>query len=190
MHACMHAQLSTQTFKIEHPPSYDPTTHFAVLVTVQDARQPVDDPSLCLVFSWDELEMFGIPGLADMMFEGAGMADAMTDPGGVAELNRLVAGLQLAPPSLTEAQNATAAADLKGAMKAVKKESGCPVCGAPYVKRKGHCAGCGLVWYCSKECQTVHWKAGHKAVCKLGRELMLAEGGALACASASKGVIP
>ncbi len=27
------------------------------------------------------------------------------------------------------------------------------------------CARCGVVEYCSRECQTVHWRAGHKADC-------------------------
>jgi hypothetical protein len=27
------------------------------------------------------------------------------------------------------------------------------------------CAVCGVAAYCSKRCQTAHWKAGHKAVC-------------------------
>jgi hypothetical protein len=27
------------------------------------------------------------------------------------------------------------------------------------------CARCGLVVYCSRECQRVHWKAGHKQLC-------------------------
>ena len=29
------------------------------------------------------------------------------------------------------------------------------------------CAQCASVAYCSKECQRKHWKAGHKAVCKV-----------------------
>jgi hypothetical protein len=28
------------------------------------------------------------------------------------------------------------------------------------------CGGCGLVKYCDKGCQTLHWKAGHKLRCK------------------------
>ena len=30
------------------------------------------------------------------------------------------------------------------------------------------CTICRLAFYCSKECQTKHWKAGHKKVCKPG----------------------
>ena len=29
------------------------------------------------------------------------------------------------------------------------------------------CGGCGMVRYCSKDCQRKHWKAGHKMMCKL-----------------------
>ena len=32
------------------------------------------------------------------------------------------------------------------------------------------CAGCGVVRYCSPECQKVDWKAGHKAECKRMRD--------------------
>ncbi|KAI5778592.1 hypothetical protein EDC01DRAFT_712524 [Geopyxis carbonaria] len=28
------------------------------------------------------------------------------------------------------------------------------------------CAGCKLVQYCGKPCQTAHWKAGHRSICK------------------------
>ena len=27
------------------------------------------------------------------------------------------------------------------------------------------CGGCGEVFYCSKECQKIHWRAGHKTEC-------------------------
>lgn len=32
----------------------------------------------------------------------------------------------------------------------------------------GACARCGRVGYCSKECQTAHWRAGHRAWCNGG----------------------
>jgi hypothetical protein len=38
------------------------------------------------------------------------------------------------------------------------------------------CSGCGLVYYCSKECQKAHWKA-HKSVCKAKREARSGSGG-------------
>eukprot|EP00594_Rhizosolenia_setigera_P021078 CAMPEP_0178979464 /NCGR_PEP_ID=MMETSP0789-20121207/25856_1 /TAXON_ID=3005 /ORGANISM="Rhizosolenia setigera, Strain CCMP 1694" /LENGTH=245 /DNA_ID=CAMNT_0020669571 /DNA_START=90 /DNA_END=827 /DNA_ORIENTATION=+ len=28
------------------------------------------------------------------------------------------------------------------------------------------CSNCKLAWYCSKECQRAHWKAGHRKICK------------------------
>ena len=44
----------------------------------------------------------------------------------------------------------------------------CSVCGA-----RGKCLtcqGCGMVHYCGRKCQKKHWKAGHKAECKLMSE--------------------
>eukprot|EP00961_Rhodomonas_salina_P098211 1321655-Rhodomonas_salina.2 len=42
--------------------------------------------------------------------------------------------------------------------------SGCAVCGTeqPTLSR---CARCHLVRYCSKECQTIHWRQGHNKLC-------------------------
>ncbi|KAF9533121.1 hypothetical protein CPB83DRAFT_757950 [Crepidotus variabilis] len=28
------------------------------------------------------------------------------------------------------------------------------------------CSGCGGYWYCNAECQTIHWKRGHKQLCR------------------------
>ncbi|ORY44018.1 hypothetical protein BCR33DRAFT_233483 [Rhizoclosmatium globosum] len=34
-----------------------------------------------------------------------------------------------------------------------------------------YCAACKTVKYCSKECQRVHWKAGHKRCCRPAQDL-------------------
>ncbi|KAJ6828991.1 ubiquitin carboxyl-terminal hydrolase 19-like [Iris pallida] len=39
----------------------------------------------------------------------------------------------------------------------------CAVCGKPAPKK---CSGCKREWYCSHECQSKHWGAGHKFKCK------------------------
>jgi len=35
------------------------------------------------------------------------------------------------------------------------------------------CSGCHCVSYCNADCQRSHWKAGHKLMCKMRKELML-----------------
>jgi MYND finger len=43
----------------------------------------------------------------------------------------------------------------------------CAACGAARAARPLQaCTRCGLVWYCSPECQKAHWKAAHKAQCR------------------------
>jgi hypothetical protein len=39
----------------------------------------------------------------------------------------------------------------------------CAVCGVHSTLK---CGGCKMVYYCGKEHQTLHWKSGHKNVCK------------------------
>jgi len=39
----------------------------------------------------------------------------------------------------------------------------CEQCGAEDAKQR--CARCGASWYCSRECQRIAWKAGHKVKC-------------------------
>jgi MYND finger len=42
-----------------------------------------------------------------------------------------------------------------------------PDCNVPLIKDElMTCSGCGSVCYCSKACQVVHWKLGHKKACK------------------------
>lgn len=41
----------------------------------------------------------------------------------------------------------------------------CHNCHSTSVVANKTCSRCKLVFYCSSECQTVHWKAGHKRVC-------------------------
>ncbi|KAJ6497693.1 hypothetical protein C8R45DRAFT_983874 [Mycena sanguinolenta] len=43
------------------------------------------------------------------------------------------------------------------------ENSQCIKTGAMHPLKK--CAGCGLAWYCSRECQTADWKAVHRASC-------------------------
>ena len=40
----------------------------------------------------------------------------------------------------------------------------CPICAA--TDKLSACAQCGTVWYCTREHQKQHWKAGHKQSCK------------------------
>lgn len=40
------------------------------------------------------------------------------------------------------------------------------------------CAQCGLVYYCSSQCQKVDWKMGHKGLCKNLQEWRDASAGA------------
>ena len=46
---------------------------------------------------------------------------------------------------------------------AIKSERSCVVCGA--TENLKSCVRCQSVSYCSKECQTADWKAGHKRTC-------------------------
>jgi hypothetical protein len=55
-----------------------------------------------------------------------------------------------------------------GAAGAAAGEPGCAQCGA--ARRKNNkklqrCAGCGLIRYCSRECQKAHWKVQHRHEC-------------------------
>ncbi|ETW07927.1 hypothetical protein H310_02330 [Aphanomyces invadans] len=50
-----------------------------------------------------------------------------------------------------------------GFIQHVTGKGGCYACGAD---AKTACARCLCVRYCSKECQTEDWKAGHKRACK------------------------
>eukprot|EP00953_Heterococcus_sp_UTEX-ZZ885_P020869 11681-Heterococcus_DN1.PRE.1 len=47
--------------------------------------------------------------------------------------------------------------------------SGCNAAGCSKTAKKW-CAQCHAVKYCSRECQLLDWKAGHKAVCSVKRE--------------------
>jgi hypothetical protein len=46
-------------------------------------------------------------------------------------------------------------------------ERKCAACdaGIPAGKKNSRCSGCGLVYYCCKDCQVAHWKQ-HKSACK------------------------
>ncbi|TFY73711.1 hypothetical protein EWM64_g10301, partial [Hericium alpestre] len=47
----------------------------------------------------------------------------------------------------------------------------CDICRKQALKKAfKRCTGCGVVVYCSKECQTTGWKKGHKEECKLTKE--------------------
>jgi hypothetical protein len=63
--------------------------------------------------------------------------------------------------------------DLTSAMQRldlVKTGAICDACGisASETVKLMRCARCNEVWYCSKECQTVDWKATHKKNCLNG----------------------
>jgi hypothetical protein len=62
---------------------------------------------------------------------------------------------------------------------------GCAHCAATGREGGGKlllCASCGVVAYCSRECQVAHWKAAHKQMCS--RKPCAAEGSAGAAAAA------
>ncbi|GLC43621.1 hypothetical protein PLESTM_001496700 [Pleodorina starrii] len=42
--------------------------------------------------------------------------------------------------------------------------------------RLAACGRCGAAWYCCRDCQTAHWRAGHRAEC--GGGTVAAAGGA------------
>jgi hypothetical protein len=44
-------------------------------------------------------------------------------------------------------------------------EGACCICGLQSLRLK-ECGGCRTVWYCSRGCQRMGWKAGHKHECK------------------------
>jgi hypothetical protein len=46
----------------------------------------------------------------------------------------------------------------------VRADQCCAQCQRIEIKLKA-CAGCNYLWYCSKACQKVHWKAGHRQDC-------------------------
>lgn len=56
----------------------------------------------------------------------------------------------------------------------------CFVCGSSNNVKM--CDPCGVNWYCSKDCQAVHWEAGHEHLCTQIAEL----GAALAAAAPPK----
>ncbi|KAF9475654.1 hypothetical protein BDN70DRAFT_883477 [Pholiota conissans] len=35
------------------------------------------------------------------------------------------------------------------------------------------CSGCGSYWYCDTKCQSIHWKAHHKRICKIYNSFLL-----------------
>ena len=39
------------------------------------------------------------------------------------------------------------------------------LCGNCFKHATKRCSQCGVKWYCSRECQVAHWKAGHKKMC-------------------------
>ena len=59
---------------------------------------------------------------------------------------------------------------MEGKMTEKKKNGGevthfCALCESRNAKKR--CGGCRVRWYCSKECQTLHWKrGGHKRECQ------------------------
>ena len=56
---------------------------------------------------------------------------------------------------------------MEGKKSAIKKNTtnSCALCESTYANKR--CGGCRVRWYCSKECQTLHWKkGGHKRECQ------------------------
>lgn len=45
-----------------------------------------------------------------------------------------------------------------------KKEVGCYSCRKPDASQR--CSRCQAAWYCNRECQSKHWKKGHREACK------------------------
>ena len=73
-----------------------------------------------------------------------------------------------APPAITAVWNLTPAlrgSTLVAPAIAIAIAPECANCGARRLPLRV-CSGCGLVRYCSAECQTAHWKPMHKKVCK------------------------
>ena len=49
----------------------------------------------------------------------------------------------------------------------------CAMCNAkPAEGKLNACSACKLTWYCSKDCQLLDWKRGHKQACKLLRYII------------------
>jgi hypothetical protein len=55
----------------------------------------------------------------------------------------------------------------KGKGKAVSKGQNCAVSTCTQANAQNKCTACKRVWYCSRSCQVVDWKAGHKQQCKI-----------------------
>ena len=46
-----------------------------------------------------------------------------------------------------------------------------PKCGNCGLDATNRCSQCKSEWYCSKECQVIRWKNGHKEYCKKMKDL-------------------
>ena len=66
---------------------------------------------------------------------------------------------------------------IDAAFRSVTAKTGCATCGKQNVDKKSGkiiklklCSGCHTVAYCSRSCQTKHWKKGHKKNCAVAKK--------------------
>ena len=77
---------------------------------------------------------------------------------GLVDLFVVLAGQRLPAPSANRA-----ACPVETEVVPLRRHHHCAACGKMTGLKK--CSGCGVVWYCSKECQVSHWRAAHKSAC-------------------------
>ena len=123
------------------------TDYFGGVVYIQVSCKACDT---LWVFTPERPEHVGQPAVSRIAIQCNGLVMCKAPPGITAawNLTRALRGSTLVAPAITIA---------------IPPE--CANCGALRLPLR-NCSGCGLVRYCSAECQTAHWKPMHKKVCR------------------------